>query len=230
MAEEFAVTDLTRVRRGAARARYDRELVFAILDEGLVCHIAHVTPDGHPVVLPTIYGRVGDTLYVHGSTASRMLGAALSGPVCVTVTLLDGLVVSRSAFHHSMNYRSVAVFGAARIVDDPAEKDAALAALVEHVVPGRTGDTRRPSRKELAATTVLALAIDQASAKVRTGPPVEEPEDEALPYWAGVVPLRVTPLAPVPDPLVPAGLPAPAYLTSYHRPVDHSSSGLSHFS
>lgn len=230
MSDDFAVTDLTRVRRGAARARYDRETVFAILDEGLICHVAHVTADGQPVVLPTIYGRIGDTLYVHGSTASRMLGAAISGPVCVTVTLLDGLVISRSAFHHSMNYRSVAVFGTPRVVVDAAEKDAALVALVEAVVPGRTGDTRPPSRKELAATTVLALALEQASAKVRSGPPVEEPEDEALPYWAGVVPLQLTPLAPVADPLVPTGLPVPPYVTSYRRPPAHSSSGLSHFS
>jgi nitroimidazol reductase NimA-like FMN-containing flavoprotein (pyridoxamine 5'-phosphate oxidase superfamily) len=230
MSEQFAVTDRTRVRRGAARARYDRDTVFAILDEGLVCHIGHVTPDGRPVVLPTIYGRVGDVLYVHGSTASRMLGVSAAGPVCVTVTLLDGLVVSRSAFHHSMNYRSVVVFGTARVVEDPAEKDAALVALVEHVLPGRTGDTRPPSRKELAATTVLALRIDEASAKVRTGPPVEEPEDEVLPYWGGVVPLRLSAAAPVADPLVPAGLAPPAYIKSYRRPAAHSSSGLSHFS
>jgi len=230
MADEFPVTDLTRVRRGAARARYDRDTVFAILDEGLVCHVAHVTPDGQPVVLPTSYGRIGDILYVHGSTASRMLGAGAGGSVCVTVTLVDGLVISRSAFHHSMNYRSVVVLGTARVVDDPAEKDAALTAIVEHVVPGRTGDTRPPSRKELAATTVLALPIDQASAKVRTGPPVEEPEDETLPYWAGVVPLQLAPLAPVADPLVPAGLAPPAYLTAYRRLPPHSSSGLSHFS
>jgi uncharacterized protein len=230
MSADFAVTDLTRVRRGAARARYDRATVFAILDEGLVCHIAHVTPDGRPVVLPTAYGRIGDTLYVHGSTASRMLGAGVAGPVCVTVTLLDGLVVSRSAFHHSMNYRSVVVFGTARVVDDPDEKDAALVALVEHVVPGRTGDTRPPNRRELAATTVLALTVDEASAKVRTGPPVEEPADEGLPYWAGVLPMRLTPLAPVADPLVPSGLAPPAYLQSYRRPAGHSSSGLSHFS
>ena len=218
MSDVFPVTDLTRVRRGAARARYDRETVFAILDEGIVCHVAHVTADGHPVVLPTIYGRIGETLYLHGSTASRMLGAGAGGPVCVTVTLVDGLVVSRSAFHHSMNYRSVVVFGTARVVDDPVEKDAALVALVEHVVPGRTGETRPPSRKELAATTVLALPVDHASAKVRTGPPVEEPEDEGLPHWAGVVPLVLSSLAPVPDPLVPAGLEAPAYLQSYCRP------------
>ena len=230
MSDAFPVTDQTRVRRGAARARYDRATVFSILDEGLVCHVGLVTPDGEPVVLPTAYARVGETLYLHGSAASRMMLAGAGGQLCVTVTLVDGVVLSRSAFHHSMNYRSVVLFGTARSVTSAAEKNAALEALVEHVVPGRTGETRPPSRKELAATTVLALPIEVASAKVRTGPPVEEPQDEALPHWAGVVPLRLTPLGPVADPLVPAGLAAPAYVESYRRPTTHSSSGLSHFS
>jgi hypothetical protein len=149
--------------------------------------------------------------------------------VCVTVTLLDGLVISRSAFHHSMNYRSVVVFGSPRVVDDPAEKDAALAAIVEQVVPGRTGGTRVPNAKELAATLVLALPIDEASAKTRTGPPEEEPDDLALPHWGGVVPLRVVAEPPVPDDLVAAGAAPPGYLSAYRRP-GHSSSGLSHFS
>ncbi|HZG94743.1 MAG TPA: pyridoxamine 5'-phosphate oxidase family protein [Mycobacteriales bacterium] len=230
MTQDFAVTELTRARRLADRASYVRDAVHAILDEGLLCHLAHVLPGGQPVVLPTIYGRIGDVLYVHGSGASRMLRtAAADGRICVTVTLLDGLVVSRSAFHHSMNYRSVVVFGTPRVVDDPAEKDAALAAIVEHVVPGRTGETRAPSAKELAATLVLALPIDEASAKVRTGPPGEDPSDVGLPYWGGVVPLRVVADPPVPDELVPDDAAAPAYLTAYRRP-GHSSSGLSHFS
>jgi hypothetical protein len=229
MTQDFAVTDLTRARRLADRASYARDSVHAILDEGLFCHLAHVMPDGQPVVLPTIYGRIGDVLYVHGSGASRMLRTAGGSRVCVTVTLLDGLVVSRSAFHHSMNYRSVVVFGAPRVVDEPAEKDAALAAIVEHVIPGRMGDTRSPSAKELAATLVLALGIDEASAKVRTGPPGEDPDDVGLPYWGGVVPLRVVADPPVPDDLVAPGTLPPAYLAAYRRP-DHSSSGLSHFS
>lgn len=217
MSEQLAPTDLTRVRRLPARARYARDTVYEILDEGLVCHLAHVLPDGQPVVLPTIYGRIGDVLYVHGSSASRMLATAPAGRVSVAVTLLDGLVVSRSAFHHSMNYRSVVVFGTPRVVADPAEKDAALAAMVEHVIPGRTGQTRPPNAKELAATVVLALSIDEASAKVRTGPPVEDPGDETLPHWGGVVPVRLVTLAPEPDALVPNGVDPPAYLVSYDR-------------
>ena len=229
MSHELAVTELTRPRRLPGRSTSARETIYAILDEGLFCHLAHVLPDGQPVVLPTIYGRIDDVLYVHGSGASRMLRASKDGRVCVTVTLLDGLVISRSAFHHSMNYRSVVVFGSPRVVDDPAEKDAALTAIVEHAVPGRTGGTRVPNAKELAATLVLALAIDEASAKTRTGPPTEEPDDLALPHWGGVVPLRVVAEPPVPDDLVAAGAAPPGYLSAYRRP-GHSSSGLSHFS
>jgi nitroimidazol reductase NimA-like FMN-containing flavoprotein (pyridoxamine 5'-phosphate oxidase superfamily) len=175
MSHDLAVTELhsSLAAAGAVDVRPRDDLRDP--RRGLSCHLAHVLPDGQPVVLPTIYGRIDDVLYVHGSGASRMLRASKDGRVCVTVTLLDGLVISRSAFHHSMNYRSVVVFGSPRVVDDAAEKDAALAAIVEHVVPGRTGGTRVPNAKELAATLVLALAIDEASAKTRTGPPRRSP-------------------------------------------------------
>jgi nitroimidazol reductase NimA-like FMN-containing flavoprotein (pyridoxamine 5'-phosphate oxidase superfamily) len=193
-------SERTRVRRRAQRGHYDRATVHAILDEGLVCHVAFA-PDAQPCVLPTAYAREGETLYLHGSPASRMLRSLAGGvPVCVAVTLLDGVVLARSAFHHSMNYRSVVIFGRAHEVTGAEERLRAMRALVEHVAPGRSRDARAPSAKELAQTLVLALPLDEASAKVRTGPPVDAEEDLGFACWAGVVPLRLAPGAPVADP------------------------------
>jgi nitroimidazol reductase NimA-like FMN-containing flavoprotein (pyridoxamine 5'-phosphate oxidase superfamily) len=218
--EESALrkTDRTAVRRLPERGRYDRAQAEAILDEALTCHLGFVA-DGQPFVIPTIHARVGTTLYVHGSAASRMLRAAREGiPLCVTVTLLDGLVMARSAFHHSMNYRSVVVLGNAREVTDPGEKVAALRAVVEHVAAGRWDEVRWPTELELKGTTVLALAIDEASAKVRTGGPKDDEEDYALDCWAGVIPLRLTALAPIPDERLKDGVrPSPA-ITAWRRP------------
>jgi nitroimidazol reductase NimA-like FMN-containing flavoprotein (pyridoxamine 5'-phosphate oxidase superfamily) len=211
-------SDRVRVQRLPQRGVYDRAAVHAILDEGLVCHVGFVA-DGHPFVIPTTYARVGDRLYIHGSAASRMLRVVRDGiPVSVTVTLIDGLVLARSAFHHSMNYRSVVALGTAREVTDPAEKLAALDAIVEHVVPGRTGQTRPPSANELKGTLVLTLPLDEVSAKVRSGPPLDDEEDYALPHWAGVIPLRLEPKAPIADPRLPSGVEAPIAVQRYRRP------------
>jgi hypothetical protein len=205
------------VKRLPARAAYDRATIHAILDEGLVCHIGFVA-DGQPFVLPTTYGRVGDRLYVHGAAASRMLRRLRDGlPVCVTVTLLDGLVLARSAFHHSMNYRSVVIVGVAVEVTDPAEKVRALEAVVEHVVPGRWSSVRAPTSQELKATMVLSLPICEASAKVRTGPPLDDPADREIPCWAGEIPLRCLALPPVNDPHLPPGTTPPASVIGYSR-------------
>lgn len=217
--EIFTPTDRTKLRRVAARGSYDRETIYAILDEALVCHVGFVH-DGQPFVIPTIHWREGDGLYLHGAPASRMLKTASAGePLCVTVTLLDGLVLARSSFHHSMNYRSVVVLGRAEAVNDPDQKLRALAALVEHVVPGRDGHTRPPSEAELRATQVIRLPISEASAKIRTGGPKDEAEDYALPYWAGLVPLSLTPGAPLPDEKLTAGIPIPDHAASYRRPA-----------
>jgi nitroimidazol reductase NimA-like FMN-containing flavoprotein (pyridoxamine 5'-phosphate oxidase superfamily) len=210
-------SERTRVRRRAERGRYDRATVHAILDEGLVCHVGFAI-DGQPFVIPTAHARDGETLYLHGSPASRMLRNLSEGvPVCVTVTLLDGVVLARSAFHHSMNYRSVVVVGRARAVDDAEERLRALRALVEHVARGRWADTRRPNARELAQTLVLALPIVEASAKVRSGPPLDDAEDQALPFWAGVIPLALAPGAPTPDPGLAPGIARPAYAEDYRR-------------
>jgi len=202
-------TERTRVRRLPARASYDRGTIDAILEEALVCHVGFVH-EGQPYVIPTTYGRVGDTLYLHGSAASRMLRGLRDGaPVCVTVTLLDGLVLARSAFHQSMNYRSVVILGVATEVTGEAERLRGLEAVVEHVFPGRWHEVRPPSERELRATMVLRLPIVEASAKIRTGGPLDDPEDLGWPCWAGHVPVRLTALAPVADGAVPAGAPAP---------------------
>jgi nitroimidazol reductase NimA-like FMN-containing flavoprotein (pyridoxamine 5'-phosphate oxidase superfamily) len=202
-------TARTRVRRVPARASYDRAAIDAILDEALVCHVGFVH-EAQPYVLPTTYARVGDALYLHGSAASRMLRGLRDGiPVCVTVTLLDGLVLARSAFHQSMNYRSVVILGVATEVTDEAERLRALEAVVEHVLPGRWREVRQPSAQELRATLVLRLPILEVSAKIRTGGPLDEPEDLGWPCWAGHVPVRLTALTPVPDGTIPAGAPAP---------------------
>ena len=214
---EFAPTARTEVRRLPQRAVYDREAVYRILDEGLVCHIGFVA-EGNPVVIPTGYGRKGDTVYLHGSAASRMLRTLGKGvDVCVTVTLFDGLVLARAAFHHSVNYRSVVIFGTATVVEDREGKLEALRVFTEHVAPGRWQEVRPPSDKELQATTVLALSLQEVSAKVRTGPPVDDEEDYALPVWAGVLPLSLTPGLPVADQRLRAGTKVPEYVRRYDR-------------
>ncbi|ATL26108.1 pyridoxamine 5'-phosphate oxidase family protein [Streptomyces formicae] len=215
----YAPTDRTVPTRSKERASYDKESVHRILDEAYVCHLGFVR-DGAPVVLPTLYGRVGDRLYVHGSTGSRPLRMAGDGKdqadpglqVCLTVTHVDGLVLARSAFHHSINYRSVVVHGTAHQVTDPEEKRAALDALVDHVVPGRTADSRPANAKELAATAVLRLDLDEVSAKARTGGPNDEPEDMDLSHWAGVVPLRKGYDALIPAADLAPGIEVPDYL------------------
>ena len=192
-------TDKTKVRRLPSRGAYDTETIYAILDEALICHVGFAM-DGQPFVIPTIHWRDGDTLYFHGSAASRMLRTLRGGvDACVTVTLLDGLVMARSAFHHSMNYRSVVVFGKAREVADRDEKLRALERLVEHIAPGRSAEVRGPSESELRQTLVLALPLHEASAKVRTGPPVDDADDYKLPVWAGVVPMALVKGEPVED-------------------------------
>jgi nitroimidazol reductase NimA-like FMN-containing flavoprotein (pyridoxamine 5'-phosphate oxidase superfamily) len=211
-------TPRTTLKRLPQRGVYDRAEVARILDEGLVAHVGFVV-EGQPFVIPTTYARVGERLYLHGSAASRMLERLAAGvPACVSVTLLDGLVLARSAFHHSMNYRSVVVLGRARLVTDAGEKGAALAAIVEHVAPGRSAHAREPNAKELRATSVLCLELAEVSAKVRSGPPVDDEEDLGRPVWAGVLPLALQPGAPVPDARVPAGLEPPPYLMPYRRP------------
>ncbi|PYQ19347.1 MAG: pyridoxamine 5'-phosphate oxidase family protein [Acidobacteria bacterium] len=216
-APDFTRTGRTTVRRLPQRGVYDRGAVFAILDEALVCHVGFAR-DGQPFVIPTIFARVEDRLYLHGSAASRMLEALAEGiDVCVTVTLVDGLVLARSAFHHSMNYRSVVVLGRARLVTDPEEKRAALVAVVEHVVPGRSRDVRDPSELELLATSVLRLDLLEVSAKVRTGPPVDDPEDMDRPCWAGEIPLRLVAQAPVADPQLRVGVEPPPIALNYER-------------
>ncbi|MEU0244485.1 pyridoxamine 5'-phosphate oxidase family protein [Streptomyces sp. NPDC006235] len=213
----YTPTDRTVPTRSPDRASYDKDLVHSILDEAYVCHLGFVR-DGAPVVLPTLYARVGERLYVHGSTGSRPLreaGRADPGlRVCLTVTHVDGLVLARSAFHHSINYRSVVVHGVAHDVTDPEEKRQALDALVDHVVPGRSADSRPANKKELAATAVIRLDLDQVSAKLRTGGANDEPEDLALPHWAGVVPLRKGYDAPVANPDLAPGTELPDYLTA----------------
>jgi nitroimidazol reductase NimA-like FMN-containing flavoprotein (pyridoxamine 5'-phosphate oxidase superfamily) len=210
----------TEVRRLPERGRYDRQTVDAILDEGFVCHVGFVI-DGHPRVIPTTYARAGDTVYIHGSPASAMLRSLKKGvECCLTVTLIDGLVLARSAFHHSVNYRCVMVFGTASEIRDQAEKTEAMRLLVEHIVPGRWDDTRWPNAKELAGTSILALDLGESSAKVRTGHPVDDEEDYALPHWAGVIPMSMVPGPPEGDPTATLSEPpaVPEYVSGYRRP------------
>jgi nitroimidazol reductase NimA-like FMN-containing flavoprotein (pyridoxamine 5'-phosphate oxidase superfamily) len=212
-------TKRTTVRRLPERGRYDRESIDSILDEGLVCHVGFVD-DGQPFVVPSAYARMGDRLLVHGSAASRMLRALAAGaPACITVTLLDGLVLARSGFHHSMNYRSVVVVGSASEITDPDEKRRALDAIVEHIVPGRPESVRPPSDAELRATRVVALPLDEASAKVRSGPPKDDEADYGLPCWAGELPLRLTPAEPLPDPRLRGETPVPDHVRGWRRPT-----------
>lgn len=213
----FPETDRTKLKRLPKRGHFDRETVYGILDEGFICHVGFA-PGGQPVVIPTGYARADDKLYIHGSQASRML-KTLSGGVdaCVTVTIIDGLVLARSAFHHSMNYRSVVIFGRATLIEDREEKNAALLALSEHIIRGRWNDVREPTEQELRATTVLSLPLEEASAKIRTGPPLDDEEDYALPIWAGVVPLKLEAGEPIPDPRLSAEIRVPDYARYYKR-------------
>lgn len=213
----YRPTGRTVPTRSRERAKYDRETVHAILDEAYLCHLGFVR-DGAPVVLPTLFGRLGERLYVHGSTGSRPLrkadGAGPGLPVCLTVTHVDGLVLARSAFHHSINYRSVMVHGIARTVTDPQERRIALDAIVDHVVPGRSADSRPADAKELAATAVIRLDLREVSAKIRTGGPNDEPADLALPHWAGVLPLARGYATPVPSDDLDPAIGVPGYLTA----------------
>ncbi|CAN5608231.1 pyridoxamine 5'-phosphate oxidase family protein [soil metagenome] len=210
-------TKRTTVKRLPARGKYDVQTINAILDEGFVCHVGFVLY-GQPYVIPTGYARVDDHLYIHGSSASRMMRNLSEGvEVCVTVTLIDGLVLARSAFHHSMNYRSVVILGRAQLVTENAEKDRALEALTEHIVPGRWADVRWPTELELKATTVLKLAIDEASAKIRTGDPVDDEEDYAMNVWAGVLPLSLTAGEPMNDGRLDPSISPPDYVAGYSR-------------
>ena len=214
---DFQSTERTQVKRLPKRGRYDEATVFGILDTAFVCHVGF-SVEGQPYVIPTNYGRSGKTLYLHGSAASRMLKTLSGGiPVCVTVTHVDGLVLARSAFHHSVNYRSVVILGTARLVDDPPEKMEALRIFTEHVMRGRWDDVRQPTEQELKATTVLALPLEEVSAKVRTGGPIDDEEDYTLPVWAGVLPLELVPKAPEPDAQRKKDEPVPGYLRNYRR-------------
>jgi nitroimidazol reductase NimA-like FMN-containing flavoprotein (pyridoxamine 5'-phosphate oxidase superfamily) len=218
MEETFPPNARTTVRRLPKRGVYDRDQIFSILDEGLVCHVGFNDDAGRPVVIPTGYGRAGERLYIHGSAASRMLrGLSIGIPVCITVTLLDGMVLARSAFHHSMNYRSVVVFGEAHFVDDADEKNEALRVITEHLVPGRWAEVRWPNPRELKATSVLAIDLHEVSAKIRTGGPVDDAEDMTMPVWAGVIPLQLTTGKLVTDPNMHVEVAAPVYAADYRR-------------
>jgi uncharacterized protein len=219
MSETQMPTTRTRVVREPERGVYDREAVYRILDEGFLCHVGF-TVDGQPFVIPTSYGRKDANLYIHGSAASRMLRQMKEGvSLCVTVTLLDGLVLARSVFNHSMNYRSVVVLGRATLVEDAGEKLAALRVLSEHIIPGRWDDVRQPNERELKATSVLRLPIEEFSAKVRVGPPIDDEEDYSFPTWAGVLPLELVPGPAIQDPKLAPERPFPQYLRGYSRKV-----------
>jgi nitroimidazol reductase NimA-like FMN-containing flavoprotein (pyridoxamine 5'-phosphate oxidase superfamily) len=217
MPDTFIPTERTRLVREANRAVYDREAIYKILDEAFICHVGFVM-DGQPFVIPTLFARVGDDLYFHGSAASRMLRNAASGAsVCVTVTLTDGLVLARSVFNHSMNYRSVVALGQAALVADPPEKGRALEAFTEKLLSGRWNDARQPNERELKATSILKLPLTEISAKVRTGDVEDDAEDYSLPVWAGVIPLRLVADPPIRDSRCDASIPTPAYASNFRR-------------
>jgi nitroimidazol reductase NimA-like FMN-containing flavoprotein (pyridoxamine 5'-phosphate oxidase superfamily) len=214
---DFTPTSRTTLKRLPRRGTYEREAINNILDEGLVCHVGFIH-EGHPFVIPTAYGRAGDKLYLHGAKASRMMSLLRGGAqVCVTVTLLDGLVLARSAFHHSMNYRSVVIFGVVSEVDDLTEKTEAMRCFSEHIVRGRWAEVRPPSEAELNGTTVLSLPLEEASAKVRTGPPLDDEDDYQLPVWAGVLQMKTVAGELTPDPRLQNGIKTPTYLQGYRR-------------
>lgn len=211
MSQPYTPTARTRITRESQLGVYDREIAYRILDEAFICHVGF-SLDGQTYVIPTSYGRSGNHLYIHGSAASRMLKRMKEGvPVCLTVTLLDGLVLARSVFNHSMNYRSVVILGNATAIEDPEEKNAALRLLSEHILPGRWDDARQPNERELKATLVLKLPIDDFSAKVRTGPPIDDNDDYSFPTWAGVIPLEMVARDPVPDPKLEPAREIPNY-------------------
>jgi uncharacterized protein len=215
--ETFSPTERTRVVREPHRASFDRDAIYKILDEGFVCHVGF-TVDGQPYVIPTMFARVGDAIYFHGSAASRMLRGVSSGlAVCVTVTLIDGLVLARSVFNHSMNYRSVVALGKATLADEVEEKIAALRAFTEKILPGRWDDARQPNEKELKATSILRLPLSEVSAKMRTGDVQDDEEDYALPVWAGVLPIRLAASEPNRDERCDASLPVPASVTNFDK-------------
>ncbi len=217
MPEATPSTERTRVVREPQRGVYDRESIYKILDEAFVCHIGF-SVDGQPFVIPTLFARVGDAVYFHGSAASRMLRDLSGGiPVCVTVTLTDGFVLARSVFNHSMNYRSVVALGKAILVDTAEEKLEALHAFTEKILAGRWNDARQPNEKELKATSILRLPLTEVSAKIRVGPPEDDAPDYALPVWAGVIPLSLTPGAPIRDERCDSAIPTPAYAMHYKR-------------
>jgi uncharacterized protein len=217
VSESFTPSERTRLVREPQRAVYDRETVYKILDEGLVCHVGFSAND-QPFVIPTLYARIGDAIYFHGSAASRMLrGVSGDVNICLTVTLTDGIVLARSVFNHSMNYRSVVALGKATIVDAPAEKLEALRAFTEKILPQRWDDARQPNEKELKATSILRLPLTEASAKVRVGPPEDDAPDYALKVWAGVIPLQIVAGAPIRDERCDLGIPLPAYAANYKR-------------
>ena len=214
----IAPTARTRVKRLPKRASYDRTAIYSILDTALVCHVGFAL-DGQPYVIPTLHVRIADRLYIHGSAASRMLGSAADGtPIAITVTHIDGLVLARSAFHHSVNYRSVIILGVASLVTGHAEKLAVMKGLIDHVAPGRWDHIRQPTEKELDATSVLSIPIDEASAKLRSGGPIDDEADYALPIWAGEIPLTTTALAPVADSRLNPAMSIPAHVAEYRIP------------
>ena len=213
----FTKTKKTRIQRLPKRGHYDRETIYQILDEALICHVGFVEDD-QPYVIPINFARVEDTIVLHGAKASRLLKHIEAGhPICVEATIVDGLVLARSVFHHSVNYRSVVLFGGGRLVVDEEEKLAALEAVTEHLIPGRWKEARLPNPKELNATSVVSIQINEASAKVRVGPPVDDEEDYTLPVWAGILPLRELPLPPIQDELQSEGVPVPQYVADYSR-------------
>ena len=214
---DFAKTEKNNIKRLPKRAHYDRETIHRILDEALICHVGFADR-GQPYVIPINFARIGDTIILHGEKASRLLKhVELGNPICVEVTIVDGLVLARSVFHHSVNYRSVVVFGTGRLVTDEQEKLAALEAVTEHIIRGRWKEARPPNQKELNATSVVSIRIDEASAKVRMGPPVDEEEDYSLPVWAGILPLQEIPLAPLQDEFQREDVTVPAYIAGYSR-------------
>ncbi|HEY9528943.1 MAG TPA: pyridoxamine 5'-phosphate oxidase family protein [Anaerolineales bacterium] len=214
---DYTKNDKNSIKRLPKRGHYDRQTIYQILDEALICHVGF-TVDGQPYVLPINFARIDDTIVLHGAKASRLLKHVEAGhPICVEATIVDGLVLARSVFHHSVNYRSVVVFGSGRLVTDAQEKLGALEAVTEHLIPGRWQEARLPNQKELNATSVVSIRIDEASAKVRVGPPVDEEEDYALPVWAGVLPLQEIPLAPLRDELQSEEVPLPGYVAGYSR-------------
>jgi uncharacterized protein len=213
----FPKTDRNRIKRLPKRGYYDRETIYKILDEALICHVGFAE-NNQPYIIPINFARIGDTIVLHGAKASRLLKHIEAGhPVCVEVTLVDGLVLARSVFHHSVNFRSVVLFGTGRLVEDDQEKMAALEAITEHLIPGRWSEARLPNRKEMNATSVVSINIEQASAKVRSGPPGDEEEDYALPIWAGVLPMQEMPLSPVRDELMKQDISVPKYIAKYSR-------------